>query len=305
MKQPLAFWNGRFVPARSVGISLVDTGFVLGVAVAEQVRTFGGKLFHLDDHLARLARALDLIGVDPGMDRPRLAEAAYELVRHNHALLAPGDDLGLSIVVTPGLYRPYAGAGPSQPTVCLHTYPLPFGLWARKYREGQALVVSRVQQIPAACWPPELKCRSRMHYYLADREADRRDPGARAVLLDAQGFVTEASTANLLMVRTGEGLVGPPRGTVLPGITEAVVRQLADTLGISSTYRHLAPADVASADEILLTSTPWCLLPATRFDGRPVGAGVPGPVFQRLLSAWNELVGLDIVAQAERFADRV
>jgi len=304
MKHALAYLNGRLVGAASAAISVVDSGFVLGAAVTEQVRTFGGRLFHMDDHLQRLRRGLEIIGVDPGLDSRRLAAIAEELVAHNHALLAEGDDLGLSVFVTPGPSRSYAGARLIEPTVCLHTYPLPFASWAEKYRTGQALVVSSVEQTPPQCWPPELKCRSRMHYYLADRQADQRRPGARAVLLDRSGHVTEASTANILMYRAGDGLIAPPQGTVLPGISQAVVTQLAAALGIATAQHSFAPAELASADEVLLTSTPWCLLAATHLDGRPIAGGVPGPAFGRLMRAWSELVGLDVVAQAERFADR-
>jgi branched-subunit amino acid aminotransferase/4-amino-4-deoxychorismate lyase len=143
-----------------------------------------------------------------------------------------------------------------------------------------------------------------MHYYLADREAARREPGARAVLLDEQGHVTEASTANVFLYSREHELAAPPAGSVLPGISASVVLRLAAEAGIPAATRPLTPEDLAVADEVLLTSTPWCLLPVTRFEGRPAGRGVPGPVFQRLLSGWSELVGLDISAQAERFAAR-
>jgi branched-subunit amino acid aminotransferase/4-amino-4-deoxychorismate lyase len=304
MSGPIAFLNGRFLPQASAAISPVDSGFVLGAAVAEQLRTFGGKLFRGDDHLARLERALAMVGVDPGMDRRRFAEVAEELVRHNHRLLAEGDDLGLSMVVTPGLYPAYVEHASREPTVCLHTYPLPFQFWSHKYRTGQILVLTSVAQVPSRCWPPEMKCRSRMHYYLADREAALREGGARAVLLDENGRVTEASTANVFVYASQEGLVTPPAGSVLPGISASVVLQLAASLAVPATARPVTPDELARADEVLLTSTPWCMLPVARFEGRAVGRGVPGPVFQKLLNAWNELVGLDIAAQAERFAAR-
>jgi branched-subunit amino acid aminotransferase/4-amino-4-deoxychorismate lyase len=305
MTGPIAFLNGQFLPARSLAISPVDSGFVLGAAVAEQLRTFGGKLFRWDDHLARLERSLAVVGVDLGMDRRRFTEVAEELVAHNHRLLAEGDDLGLSVVVTPGIYPAYAEQqAPGTPTVCLHTHPLPFGFWASKYRTGQALVLTSVMQVPGRCWPAELKCRSRMHYYLADREAARREPSARAVLLDERGHVTEASTANLFIYSEALGLITPPAGSVLPGISASVVLRLAADAGIPAATSFLVPDDLAVADEVLLTSTPWCLLPVTRFEGRPVGRGEPGPVFRRLLTAWSEMVGIDIAAQADRFAAR-
>src|SRR3990172_8903885 len=104
MQEPLAFLNGRWIPASAAAVSVGDAGFVLGATVAEQLRTFAGKLFRLDDHLARLAHSLEIIGLDPGMTLDRFAQVAQELVARNYSLVAPGDDLGLSIIVTPGDY---------------------------------------------------------------------------------------------------------------------------------------------------------------------------------------------------------
>ena len=159
----------------------------------------------------------------------------------------------------------------------LHTYPLPFRFWAAKYRAGQVLRTTSIQQVPPACWPPSLKCRSRMHYYLADREAAVAEPGSRAVLLDQAGFVTEASTANLIVYTAAGGLLTPPRTHVLRGISLAEIADLAERLHIPLSERELRPADLAAADEVLLTSTPLCLLPVTRYDGRPIGSGAPAP----------------------------
>jgi len=304
MDEPQAYLNGRFLPASSSAIPLTDSGFVLGAAVAEQLRTFAGKLFRLDDHLDRLEQSLDIVSVDPGLRRDELSHVARELVDRNRRLVSPGDDLGLSIVVTPGPYPAYSLPGPAGPMVCLHTYLLPFRLWAVKYRTGQVLVTTDVEQVSPKSWPPRLKCRSRMHYFLADRRAAAAEPGARALMLDAQGFVVEASSANVMIYTARHGLQSPPGHKVLPGISMREVDELARKLGIPAGERELTPTDVAAADEVLLTSTPMCLLPVTRFDGRPIAEGVPGEVFHRLLAAWSERVGVDIAAQAERFAER-
>ena len=64
------------------------------------------------------------------------------------------------------------------------------------------------------------------------------------------------------------------------------------------------PNDLASADEVILTSTPMCLLPVTRFNGKTIGTGLPGEIFHQLLAAWNQMAGLDIVRQAEQFMRR-
>jgi branched-subunit amino acid aminotransferase/4-amino-4-deoxychorismate lyase len=304
MDEPQAYLNGRFLSAASASLSLCDSGFVLGAAVAERVRTFAGKLFRLDDHLARLEHSLEIIDVDPGMPREEIARLARELVARNHPLLTPGDDLGLTVFVTPGIYPTDASGGPAEPTVGLHTSPLPFRLWADKYRTGEALVTTDVEQVAAKSWPRSLKCRSRMHYYLADRQAAIIERGARALLLDAEGLVVEASTANVMIFTRDRGLLSPPHQEVLPGISLAQVNELAEKLGIPCGEHELTPDDVAGADEVLLTSTPFCLLPVTRFNGRPIGGGAPGQVFRRLLAAWNGLVGIDVAAQAERFLRR-
>jgi branched-subunit amino acid aminotransferase/4-amino-4-deoxychorismate lyase len=206
--------------------------------------------------------------------------------------------------VTPGPYATYDPEGPTRPVVGMHTYPVPFSLWADKYEIGQHLVTARTRQVSHLNWPPELKCRSRMHYYLADREASREDPLARAVLLDLEGYVSEASTANVLAFFPVRGLVSPPQNMILPGISQATLQELAASLAISFQHERLQPDGLAAADEVLLSSTSPCVLPVVRFDGKPVGDGKPGSVFQRLLAAWDDLVGVDIATQARKFARR-
>lgn len=303
--EPLAYLNGRWLPLSQAAVSVFDGGFVQGVTVAEQLRTFGGQLFRLELHLARLARSLEIVGIDPGMPLAELGAIATELVEQNRKLFDPADDLGATIFVTPGPYGAYAAvAGRAGPTVGVHTQPLPFAQWADKYRTGESLVVTDVQQVPARCWPPELKCRSRMHYYLADRQARAAQSGARALLLDERGFVTEASTANIVIYRQAEGLISPPKEHILPGVSVAVVAELAATLGLPLVHRDLRVDDVAQADEALLCSTSPCVWSVTSLNGRPIATGAPGPIAARLRAAWSELVGLDLEAQAQRFAQR-
>lgn len=304
---PLAYMHGEFVPAAQATISVMDAGFVLGVTVAEQLRTFGGKLFRWEEHAARLQRSLEIVGVNLPVTAEVLANLAEKLVKHNHALQKPGDDIGLTIFVTPGIYGTYGSAAaglPEGPQLGMHTYPIPFGLWAHKYEQGDALAVTDIQQVPSNCWPAELKCRSRMHYYLADQAAREAFPGSRALLLNERGEVNESSTASLLIFRSGKGLVSPPKESILPGISVAVLEELATKCGIPFSYEVLMPEDIAHADEVLLTSTSPCVWPVTQFNGKPIGTGKPGMMFRMLLTAWSLMVGHDIQAQALTFAKR-
>lgn len=305
MPEPVAYLNGQFLPLSQVAISPADVGFVQGVTVAEQLRTFGGRLFQLEKHLARLQRSLEIVGIDPGLTLAEIGVNACELVYVNHRHVDPGDDLGLTIFITPGPYLTYLGqVSRSGPTIGMHTYQLPFHLWNEKYERGESLVVTDIRQVPSDCWPTELKCRSRMHYYLADMRARQIDPAARALMIDHEGFVTEATTANLLIYERDRGLVSPPKEKILPGVSMSVLEQLAGDLGISVSQRDLRVEDVAAADEVLLCSTSPCVWPVTRLNGKPIASGTRGPIATKLLQAWSERVGVDIEAQSHRFATR-
>lgn len=300
MAEPIAYLDGTYVDPSQLTIAINDMGFVMGATVSERLRTFGGQLFRWEAHLDRLTHSLEVIGLDLPGHRQELSAAASRLVEQNHALLDPADDLGLCILVTPG-----AGYhDEKKPTVCLYTYPLPFQDWLPWYRQGAKLIVSKVRQVPANCWPGDLKCRSRMHYYLADREAAEQQPGARALLLDQEGHVSEASTANLLIYCAAEGLISPPSSKTLPGISLATVRELAKGLSLDWTERDLQVSDVEQADEVMLCSTSPCIWAVTEFNRQPVSDGQPGPVSKQLLAAWSDMVGVSIEEQASQFANR-
>lgn len=298
MTEMLAYINGHYVPASQLVIGVEDIGFVQGVSIAERLRTFHGRVFRLPDHLERLHNSLRAIELDPGLTIPRIGELIQETVAHNLPRLEPGDDMGIALILTPGT------SAQREPTVAIKTYPLPFGQWVSYYDQGQALTETGVRQVPPSCWPSSLKCRSRMHYYLADQRAQQQDPGSRAILLDQEGVVSEASTANVLYYRRDEGLVSPPLERILPGVSLSVLAELAESLGIPFGFRTFSLSELEAADEILLCSTSPCVWPVTRLNGRPIAPGAAGPIYRQVLTAWSELVGLDIVEQARQFGHR-
>ena len=250
---PHAYLNGDSVGYDQMSVSIADAGFVLGTTATEQLRTFCGKLFRLQQHLDRLFRSLEILRIDPGLTQDNLSQIARQVAEKNWTQLDEGDDLGLGIFVTPGDYSLLGDGSPAEPTVCVYAYALPFGHWADKFQQGDRLIVSDVVQVSPRSWPPELKCRSRVHYYLADKKAREIDPTARAVLLDEAGYVCESSTANVTIYREAEGLVSPPRTRILPGISLAALNELAEAEGIPLVQRDFRPEELLAADEVLLT----------------------------------------------------
>lgn len=295
-----AYLNGQWVPDQGLSIPIGDPGFALGVTITERLRTFAGKVWRQAEHVERLRRSALIVGV-PEETVDELNAAITEYLQRHEPLRAAGrvegigDDWAIVSFATPGVG--------GEPTRCVHGFPLAFGDWAHQFTEGVPLRLSTHRQTPPDCWPAELKCRSRMHYYLADQEARRLEPGARALLLDQEGFVGEASTANVVVYNEAEGIVSPRMEKVLPGVSVAVLRELAEAAGVPFTERDLTVDEFRSADEAWLSSTSICLLPVTHLDGEPIGSGQPGPGYERFLMAWNEATGVDIAEQARRHAD--
>jgi branched-chain amino acid aminotransferase len=298
MSTVTAYLNGAWVPSSELRIPVDDTGFLLGATVTERLRTFRGQPFRLDEHMRRLRGSLAIVGLNSDEITEQVARAVPEFLRRNQDLIAADDDWSVVAFATPGV------AGSQTSTVCVHGNPLPFRLWAPQFETGLPVVVSSIRQVPTNCWPAELKCRSRMHYYLADREAAAKRSGARAMVLDQNGYVAEATTANVVLYREREGLVSPPHEHILFGVSLAVVQELAAKLGIPFVKRPLTVDELHTVDEVMLASTSICVLPIVECDGRPIGDGQPGPIYRRLLGAWSELVSVDIAEQARRFASR-
>ncbi len=282
------YYNGKWVPDKGHGIPLTDLGFVLGTTVTERLRTFRGKVWRQAEHHRRLRRSVELIGLDPAI-ADELDVAVSQFAKKHEPLRLSGDDWTIVALATPG--------DGHHPTLCVHGYPLPFQDWAHYFEEGVRLQVTSVQQTPVECWPSELKCRSRMHYYLADKQAKEIEPGARALLLDRANNVCEASTANIV-IYDGESIISPPKHRMLPGVSLGVLGNLAESRGIAYREEDLTVDQVINAKEVWLTGTSICIQPVVSCNGKPIGDGKPGAVYHRFLAAWNDLVGLDIAAQA-------
>ena len=298
--EPLVYLSGQTLHASQAHLAIYDGGIVLGATVTEMTRTFNRQLFRLSDHVDRLFRSLKYVRFDIGLSKAEMTQISEDLVAHNAQLLADYEEIGLIHFVTPGEYRTYAGSAgagaQTTPTVCVHTFPLPFELWAKRMQQGVRVFTPSIRHVPPQCYDPKIKYRSRMHYYLADQEARAGDPEAIALLLDLDGNVTETSGANFLIVERGT-IVSPTLRNTLPGVSRMTVMELAADLGIPFIERDFQVYNVMNAEEAFLTTTPYCAMPVTHINGAAIGMGTPGPIVKRLLGAWSERVGVDIVRQ--------
>ncbi len=294
----VAWFNGRIVRESEVLIPFRDQGFLRGDAVFDMTRSFNGKPFRLEEHVARLYRSLKYLDLDPGLAPTEIVAVSADVLERNRHLLAEGADYWLAQRVSRGVHK-VAGDNWDHygPNVIVECVPLPFAERARHFRDGIDVVVPSLRRTS----PQSLSPRAKMHQYLnlvlADREVKAQNPSAWAVLLDHNGNLAEGQGSNIFLVRDG-GLLTPRERYVLPGVSRQAVIDLARELEIPFAEADLDLYDAYTADECFLTSTSLCICGVRTLNGRVFAAGaVPGPVTERLTKAYKQLVGCDFVAQ--------
>lgn len=292
--------SGRMVPEAEARISIFDSAIMLADTVTESTRTFRHKPFKLEQHIERLYQSLKLTRIDPGMSAEQMLRTTLDVFEANLDNYGPNDDCWIVHNISRGIA--IAGADPTvqvgAATVMIFTQFMDLKPWARFYTEGCHGVTPVSRMVPSQALDPRIKNRSRLAYTLAEMEAKQVDPAAQSVILDMNGYVAENKGGNIFCVTKGV-LRTPSTVNCLAGVSRATVLELAHKLGIPTQETSLLPYDFATADEMFFTSTPYCIMPSTRFNNLPVGDGKVGPITRRLLEAWSELVGMDIVAQAQ------
>ncbi len=309
-----SYRNGIWLPLRDLAWSVTDLGTTQGAMLVERLRTFGGRLVDVDDHLARLADGAEKLGIPWPPKGVSMHELCEDLVRRNQDLSTQEGDFGLVLLLSPG----DPGIDRKQsltPTILGHVTPLPFVQLSRWYRSGVALHFASVRNVPDACWSPSIKTRSRLQYYLADREDFRsaqtpthppveniyenaHPSESIAVLLNMNGYVTETSISNLLVLGQDGVLRSPPLKDILWGMSLRTVCQLAESIGQPVEFTNIHPNDMSEAREILMTGTTGCLWAATSVADRPIGNGTPGTLCSRLQAAWHQKLGVNFIEQA-------
>jgi branched-chain amino acid aminotransferase len=279
----LAVIDGVVLGPSEARISVYDRGFLYGDSVFETVRTYGGKLFALTEHLTRLARSADLTGIVvpvPLAQLGREAEAAITAAGNPESqvrvMLTRGSGpMGLD----PGL------AGEPCRVILVEPLTPPS---AQQYLRG--ISVRCVQTVRASDAAHSAKVGNYLASALALRDA--RAAGAdEALVVNRDGVVVEGTTFNVFAVLGGKLVTPPLEIGILAGITRAVVIEQAERMGLEVSYRAVTPAALARSDEVFITSTIREVLPVTRIDDAPVSGGVPGPVTRRLHRAFRAHVG--------------
>ncbi|WP_448585290.1 aminotransferase class IV [Thermaurantiacus sp.] len=275
-----AYVNGSYAPLGRARIAIEDRGLQFGDSVYEVVAVLNRSFLDWEAHLWRLARNCAALRIEGTPAASALLAIARRLV-----LRARLTDGLLYLQVTRGAApRDHGFPAAARPTLIATARAFDFRKRVAQQTTGVALLA-----LPDQRWlRGDIKSTNLLGAVLAKQEA--REAGAFEALLHLpDGTVTEGGSTNIWMV-TGDGLlVTPPlSGRLLGGIMRQTVLRLARAAGLPLAERTFTLAEAEAAAELFLTSTTAPVLPVVRLSGRPVGAGIPGPVTGRLIALLRE-----------------
>ena len=277
MSRPSHLWvDGRIEPAEATVLTAFDRGFQLGDGVFETLRARGGRPTELSEHAARMRRSATGLSIALPDDLETLLARAIGELLAAEGLAGPDGDASVRITVSRG---PFFGRGllpPDErptPTIVVQAWPVPPTPVSHLER-GLHLIASAVRRDPENPLNA-LKTISRADYVYARIEA--RAAGADdALFLTIDGYLSEATSANVFIVR-GDELATPALAcAILPGTTRDWILRWAASVGLDPQEGLLTIRDLAEADEAFLSSSVAGILPVTRFEDAPIGAGRPG-----------------------------
>ena len=281
MPRNWACLNGELMPAEEAKVSIWDRGFLFADAVYEVFRLYGGRCWLEAEHLARLRRSLgelELPSVDLDALRSRIAAT----------IAASGVVNGTVYVqITRGV-APRSHLFPNPPvppTELIVARPYDDAVTTAKRQAGVAVVTH-----PDLRWKRcDIKTTNLLANVLA-LETAKRAGADEALLIDQEGFVTEATHSSVVWLRDGRIEGTPNTSAILPGTTRFLTQDLARAAGIASVETRVTLDEFLDADEAWLVGTTIEVLPIVTVDGRPIGNGRPGPVVRQFQAAYRAAV---------------
>lgn len=277
----LCYLDGNYTPLRDTKVSVLDRGFIFGDGVYEMVPAYGGQPFCFDEHMARLDRSLAELKIRNPHPAAEWRAIAMRLVDAAPPAQRAAMQ-GIYIQVTRGVApRDHAMPQGLAPTVFMMVNPLkPVADTARA--QGVACVSA-----PDFRWQKaHIKATSLLGAVLARQISV--EAGAAETLMFRDEGLSEASSSNVWVVKDGT-LSGPPKDhLVLAGIRYGLIERLCADAGIPFRLRRIARDEVFDADELLLSSASKEVLAVVTLDGRSIGAGRPGPIYQALYAGYQQ-----------------
>jgi branched-chain amino acid aminotransferase len=277
----LTYVNGRIVTRDQALISVYDSGLNFGDGVFEGIRVYGGRVLRLDEHLRRLYESATALSIEIGLAQNDLRLEVLRWLRANEVV----SDFHFRPIVTrgerfPPRLDPRYCTGPA--TIIMVGGPI------AEAAPPVRVAVASVRRPAPDAFDAKIKSLNYGNTLLARLEAIRQGLDD-AFLLDSAGFLAEATTSNVFLVRGGALLTPLPKAC-LEGITRGIVMDLARQAGYQVRERDISPAELVNAEEVFLAGTATQVTPVVEVNGRQIGEGRPGPVTSEIGAAYERLV---------------
>ncbi|CAB3830677.1 D-amino acid aminotransferase [Achromobacter animicus] len=271
------YLNGEFLRVDEAKVSVLDRGFIFGDGIYEVVPVYQGNAFRMAEHLDRLDRSLAALRIAPPIDRSGWIDLIQQLLDRSNL-----DTCIVYLQVTRGVAKRD------------HPFPMPavtptvFGMiapWSPPPAAQREQGLSAIS-IPDERWLHcEIKSVSLLGNVLAKQQAV--DAHVDEVLQFRDGYLTEGASTNIWVVSGGKLLAPPKNNLILEGIRYGLMGELAAEAGIPFESRRISQEEVEQADELMLSSATKEVLAIVSLDGKPVGTGNPGPVFEQLRAGYD------------------
>lgn len=275
-----AYHGGEMVKMGDIRLSPATHALNYGTGVFEGIRAYWNEdrgtlqVLKLREHYERFEKSCRLLRIDFPNTVDELCDITLEILKRN----APREDT----YIRPLAYKSAESVGVNLKGASeLSIFTVPMGNYVEL--TGLRCCVSSWRRTPDTAIPARAKCTGSYVNTALAVDAAHRAGYDDAIFLTQQGFVSEASAANIFLVRKGQLITPPVTADILEGITRDAVMDLAEReLGMPTEQRDVGRTELYAADEVFLTGTGFQIAPVIEVDDRPVGAGSIGPVAERL-----------------------
>src|SRR5438477_2238930 len=275
--------DGKYYGQKNAKISVFDHALLYGDGIFEGIRAYNGRVFKLTEHIDRLFYSAKAILLKIPRPHGEIVRQVVATCRRNKVR-----DGYVRLLVTRGAgtlgLNPNRCKNPSLIIIAdkIQLYP------AELYERGMEIITVPTTRNLHSALNPAIKSLNYLNNILAKIEANNGGC-EEAIMLNAEGFVSECTGDNIFIVKAGNMSTPPLSAGALYGITRAVVIELAREASLAVNEPNLTRYDLFNADECFLTGTGAELIPVVKIDGRVVGTGKPGPITKRLVDRYKAL----------------
>lgn len=278
MNEGLVYINGEYFPPSEAKLSVMDSGFMMGLNVFDVASLHDGYLFRLDAHMDRFFRSLHSVRMSIPHSRPEFERLVIDTVRRSGLR-----DASVTTIVTGGIRQRGVPMEEWKRNVIIMAIPVLIALTPERREQGFRMRISSTRNVPVHSLDAKVKTYNRMFSYLATLEA--HDAGADDVLmLDTEGYLTEGPSFNVFAV--SKGRIYTPAEGMLQGITSEMTLKIAYHDGITVQETRLTSYDLYNADEVFYTSTSRGAVGIVEIDRRKVAGDRVGPITRRINDAY-------------------